>query len=63
MRLIIAVTGIVTAGAAGAHPLGTEQSLFAQLGHQMLSAHHLPLLVLVAAVAVIAAGRLLRRKQ
>lgn len=63
MRSILAVTGIVMAGVAGAHPLGAETSLVEQLGHQLLGAHHLPLLLLVTAVAVLAAGRLLRRKQ
>ncbi len=62
MRSVIAVIGIVMAGVAGAHPLGAEQSLLAQLGHQLLGGHHLPLL-LITVVAVVAASRLLRRKQ
>ncbi len=62
MRSLLAVTGIVAAGVAGAHPLGPEQSLLDQLGHQLIGAHHLPLL-LIAVVAVVAVGRLLRRKQ
>ena len=63
MRSLLAFTLVALAGAAGAHPLGPEQSFFDQLGHQLLGAHHLPLLLVIAVVGVFAARRLLRRKQ
>lgn len=50
------------AGLAGAHTLGAEQGLFDQLGHQFLSPHHLPLMLLVVLGCAIALrGRYRRR--
>ena len=63
MRSLLAVMMVATAGAAGAHPLGAEQSLLDQLSHQLIGAHHLPLLILIVAAAVLALRGLRRRKQ
>ena len=63
MRTLLAVILLGTAGLAGAHTLGAESGIFDQLGHQLLGAHHLPLLLLVAVVCVFAVRRLARRQQ
>ena len=63
MRSLLAVILVATAAAAGAHPLGPEQSLFDQLGHQLLGGHHLPLLLLIAVAGVVVVRGLKRGKQ
>lgn len=61
MRTLLAVILLGAAGLAGAHSLGAERGIFDQLGHQLLGAHHLPLLLLAAVVCVIAVRRIARR--
>ena len=63
MRSLLAVMIVATAGVAGAHPLGSEQSLLDQLGHQLLGAHHLPLLLALIVAGLFAARGLRRRRQ
>lgn len=63
MRTLLAVFVLGTAGLAGAHTLGAERGIFDQLGHQLLGAHHIPLLLLVVVVCVFAARRFARRQQ
>lgn len=61
MRTVLTVILLGTAGLAGAHTLGAERGIFDQLGHQLLGAHHLPLLLLVAVACVLAVRRYSRR--
>ena len=62
MRSLLALVVLGAAGIAAAHPLGPEQGLLDQLGHQLLGSHHLPLLLIIVA-GLLAARGLLRRKQ
>ena len=63
MKSLLAVMIVATAGVAAAHPLGSEQSLLDQLGHQVLGAHHLPLLLVLIVAGAFAVRGLLRRQQ
>lgn len=61
MRSLLAVILLGATGLAGAHSLGAERGIFDQLGHQLLGAHHLPLLLLIALVCALALRGYLRR--
>ena len=55
MRRFISVCSMfVLAGVAGAHTLSDDAGTTAQVGHQLLGLHHLPLLVLLLVVGVVA---------
>ena len=59
--LALLMSGLPT-GYALAHTLDADAGLGAQLAHQLAGAHHLPLLVLLVAIAVVAIGAVRYRR-
>ena len=46
---------------AMAHVPGSEQSVLERIGHQFVGAHHLPISILIAVLAIIVIRRYLKR--
>ena len=46
---------------AMAHVPGSEQSILERIGHQFVGAHHLPISILIAVLAIIVIRRYLKR--
>ncbi|MDJ0918025.1 MAG: hypothetical protein QNJ05_09690 [Woeseiaceae bacterium] len=44
-----------------AHVPGSEQTVLERIGHQFFGAHHLPISILIAVVAVLAVRQYLKR--
>lgn len=60
------LTGLLlaaTAGTASAHTLGPDDGLIAQLEHELLGLHHVPLTLLLVVVGIVAYRRLSARKK
>ena len=59
MRLLnISFLTLGVASAASAHTLDGDASMLEEFGHQIFSTHHLPLIVLAVAAALVIRGAL-----
>lgn len=62
-KLILTAMSAVPTGAAIAHQLPDEESLPAQLIHQVMSLHHLPILALAVICGLLLTGRWRTRRE
>ena len=61
MRSLLAVFLLSFTAIAAAHPVEASDSVIAQISHHVLSLHHLPVMLLVIFVALVAFGTVYRR--